>query len=222
MTPKYIARARRRKGVRKHLRARRTIRPGMKIAGLVRINPRTGALIMPRVKVANPGKRRRKHHRKSHARRAHNPGMVGGLMSTAKAAVPPMLAGGAAGALAGYVDTKFLANRPTVSVLAKVGLGIIGAMALRKKHAAAAMGFAGGMIGATGYPLGVKFAGGHVALNGMQGLRGLADMAANDPETANLIAGLADVVPDQMGDATSDYDQALADAEDQVGDIVED
>jgi hypothetical protein len=223
LTPRYIARARRRKGVRKHMRARRTIRRGQKIAGLVRINPRTGALIMSRARVANPGKRRRKHHRKSRARRTRNPGMMGGLMSTAKAAVPPMLAGGAAGAIAGYVDTKFLANRPTVSVLAKVGLGIVGAMALRRKHAAAALGFAGGMLGATGYSYGVKFAGGHVALTGMQGLRGLADMAASDPETANLIAGLADVVPDQMGDAAQDYDAQLADGEDdQVADIVED
>ena len=174
---------------------------------------------MPRVTVANP-RRRRKSSRRHHARRARNPGSS--LMATAKAALMPMAAGGAAGALAGYVDTKFLANRPTVSVLVKIGLGIAGAVALRRKHPTMAMGFAGGMIGATGYSYGVKFAGGHVALNGLQGLRGLADMAASDPETANLIAGLADVVPDQMGDAAAEYNDALGDQQDDMGDTVAD
>jgi hypothetical protein len=217
ITRKSVAAARRRKGVKKHMRARRTIRRGQRIAGLVRINPRTGAIIMSRAKVANP-RRRRKNPRRHH--RARNPG--GSLMSTAKAAIVPMLAGTGAGMVSGFVDAKFLATRPTVSVASKVVMGILGALALRKKHPAAAMGFAGGMLGATGYSYGVKFGGGHVALNGMQGLRGLADMAADDPETANLIAGLADVVPDGgMGDA-DEYQAALGDDDDQMGDIVED
>jgi hypothetical protein len=213
----YVRRAQTRKGVKKHLRARVSIKARRKVAGLLVLNPRTGA-IMPRVLVANPRRRKSHHHR---ARRASNPGSA--LMSTAKAAVIPMAAGTAAGALAGYVDAKFLSAKPTLSVLAKVGLGILGALALRRKHASAAMGFAGGMLGATGYTYGVKFGGGHVALNGMQGLKGLADMAAEDPEVANLIAGLGDVVPDggQMGDAAGDYNDALADEQD-MGDVVED
>jgi len=84
---------------------------------------------MPRAIVANP-RRRRKSSRRHHARRARNPGSA--LMTTAKAALMPMAAGAGAGALAGYVDTKFLANRPTVSILAKVALGIVGAVALRR------------------------------------------------------------------------------------------
>lgn len=220
LTHAYIARARRRKGVKKHMRARRTIRPGMKIAGLVRINPRTGAVIMPRAKVANPRKRHHRKHRKSHARRTRNPGSS--LMATAKKTLLPMGAGAAAGAVAGYLDTKFMATRPTVSVLVKLGLGIAGAALMRRRHPDVGMGFAGGMLGATGYSYGVKFAGGHVALNGMQGLRGLADMAASDPETANLIAGLSDVVPDQLGDGAQDYNDQLADGQDTVADIVED
>lgn len=210
MTHAYVARARHRKGVKKHMRARRHIRPGQRIAGLVRINPRTGAIIMSRAKVANPRRRKRKNPRRHH--RARNP--VGGIIAAAKSAVMPMLAGAGAGALSGFVDAKVLSTRPTVSALSKVGLAILGAVVLRKKHPQVAMGFAGGMLGATGYQYGVKFGGGHVALNGMQGLRGLADMAAEDPETANLIAGLADVVPDQMGDVVNDG--AMADAGDYV------
>lgn len=217
LTRAYVTRARHRKGVKKHMRARRTIKPGQRIAGLIRINPRTGAIVMSRAKVANPRRKRRNPRRHY---RARNPGSA--LMSTAKAALVPMVAGTAAGAMSGYIDAKWLSTRPTVSVLTKVGLGILGAIALRRRSPTAAMGFAGGMLGATGYSYGVKFGGGHVALNGMQGLKGLADMAADDPDTANLIAGLADVVPDGMGDA-GDYASALADDDDGgMGDVVED
>lgn len=176
---------------------------------------------MSRAKVANPRRKRSKNPSRHRRARARNPGSA--LMSTAKAALLPMAAGAGAGALAGYVDAKFLAAKPTLSILSKVGLGILGAVALRRRHPAAAMGFAGGMIGSVGYSYGVKFGGGHVALNGMQGLRGLADMAAEDPETANLIAGLADVVPDQgLGDGADDYQAALAGDDDDMGDIVQD
>lgn len=172
---------------------------------------------MPRVLVANPRRRRK------NPRRARNP--MGSIVQTAKSVVMPMAAGAAAGGLAGFIDAKFLSTKPTTSIAAKLGLAFLGAFALRKKHPAIAMGFAGGMVGATGYGVGVKLGGGHVALNGLQGLKGLADMAADDPEVADLIAGLGDVVPDNMGDAAGEYNDALSDDGDQggtMGDVVED
>ncbi len=221
ITRAYVRAARHRKGVKKHMRARRTIRAGQRVAGLVRINPRTGAITMPRVLVANPRRKRKNPRRHHHARRARNP--MSSMISTAKAIVLPMGAGAAAGAAAGFLDAKYLSARPTVGILAKLALAFGGAFALRKKHPAIAMGWAGGMVGATGYQFGVKFGGGHVALNGLQGLKGLADMAAEDPEVADLIAGLGDVVPDNMGDAAGDYNNALAgDDAEGMGDVVSD
>lgn len=179
---------------------------------------------MPRVLVANPRRKRKNPRRHHHARRARNP--MGSIVQTAKAIVMPMAAGAGAGALAGFIDAKYLSSKPTTSIAAKLGLAFLGAFALRKKHPQIAMGFAGGMVGATGYSMGVKFGGGHVALNGLQGLKGLADMAAEDPEVADLIAGLGDVVPDNMGDAAGEYNEALGDDGDQggttMGDVVED
>ena len=210
ITPKYLKYAQTRKGVKKHLRARVSIKAKRKVAGLLVLNPRTGA-VMSRVLVANPKK-------KHHARRARNP--VGTAVRTVKAQLLPMGAGAAAGFVAGYVDTKFLSDKPLVSVIGKIVMGVAGAYLIAKKNPSAAAGWAGGALGATGYQQGVKFGGGHVALSGLGALQGVADMAADDPEMANLIADLSDE-QDGMGDAASDYSQALGD-EDNVQDIVTD
>jgi hypothetical protein len=183
-----------------------------KVAGLLVLNPRTGA-IMSRVLVANP---RKKHH---HARRASNP--VGTAVRTVKAQLLPMGAGAAAGFVAGYVDTKWLSDKPLVSVIGKIVMGVAGAYVIAKKHPLAAAGWAGGALGATGYTQGVKLGGGHVALSGLGALQGVADMAADDPEMANLIAGLNDEQDPSMGDAANDYAAALGDGDD-VSDIVTD
>ena len=179
---------------------------------------------MPRVLVANPRRRRKNPRRHHHARRARNP--MGSFVSTAKSVVMPMGAGAAAAAAAGFMDAKWLSAKPTISIVAKLALALGGAFALRKKHPAIAMGWAGGMVGAASYGAGVKLGGGHVALNGLQGLKGLADMAAEDPEVADLIAGLGDVVPDDgLGDddAAAGYNAALSDNDDDgIGDVVSD
>ncbi len=153
---------------------------------------------------------------------------MGGIVRVAKATVMPMGLGAVAGAVAGYADTKFLATRPLVSVLSKVGLAVVGAAFLGRKHPALAYGWAGGMMGSTGYSFGVKMAGGLVALSPQSALKGLADMAAEDPDMAAQIAGLADVVDDgsgmgDIGDAADDYNDQLGDVvDDGLSDVVED
>jgi hypothetical protein len=166
-------------------------------------------------KKPNPRRRRR---------RARNPSF-GGIMSTVKSSAMPMVMGGVAGLSAGYMDAKFLGSRPTVSVLAKVGLALLGAAALGRKRPMLAAGWAGGMIGSTGYHAGVKFGGGMVGLSPAGALKGIADMAADDPEMANMIAGLGDVVDDgaqALGDdAAEDYNAVLEDSDDDLADVVD-
>ena len=182
---------------------------------------------MSRVLVANP---RKKHH----ARRARNP--VGTAVRTVKAQLLPMGAGAAAGFVAGYVDTKFLSDKPLVSVIGKIVMGVAGAYLIAKKNPSAAAGWAGGALGATGYQQGVKFGGGHVALSGLGALQGVArpfiaalvtidesafeQWALDHSLVGSRIADLSDE-QDGMGDAASDYSQALGD-EDNVQDIVTD
>jgi hypothetical protein len=185
----------------------------------------------PAVVLVNPRRRRRRSHSRAlvrhaprrHRRRARNPSM-GGLVRTAKAALIPMGLGAAAGGVAGFMDAKFLAARPTVSILLKLALGVAGAAVLGRRRPAWAMGWAGGMMGSTGYYAGVKMAGGLVALSPQAALKGIADMAAEDPEMAAQIAGLAgmgDVVDDNgLGDAADEYNEALGD-DDDMGDVVD-
>jgi len=144
-------------------------------------------------------------------------------MTTIKSTAMPMAMGGIAGLGAGYMDAKFLGSRPTVSVLAKLGLGFLGAALLGRKRPLWAAGFAGGMVGSTGYHAGVRFGGGMVGLSPQGALKGIADMAADDPEMANMIAGLADVVDDNgaLGDdAAANYNAILEEADD-MADVVE-
>lgn len=214
MTAKFLRYSQNRKGVKRHLRARVAIRAKRKVAGLLVLNPRTGA-IMSRVLVANP-RRRKKHHRRATNPRRRNP--VGTAVRTVKAQIAPMAAGGAAGMLAGYVDTKWLSDKPLVSILSKIGLGLAGAFVIAKKSPSAASGWAGGMLSAAGYTQGVKFGGGHVALSGLGALQGVADMAADDPQMANLIAGLSD--GESLGDDAYDSAAALGDPDEEMAGLV--
>jgi F0F1-type ATP synthase assembly protein I len=213
----YVSRARHRKGVKKHLRAIVPIPRRSMVAGLVRLNPRTGAMTM--TKVANPRRKKKTHRR--HAHRVRNPSFRGALASIKSTAVP-MLTGGLAGLGAGFIDAKYLGSKPTVSIVAKLLLALAGAAALGKKHPMAAAGWAGGLVGSTGYHAGVNFGGGMVGLSPAGALKGIADMAADDPEMAAMIAGLGDVVDsDGMGDAADEYNEQLEDAEDDMGDVVD-
>lgn len=125
-----------------------------------------------------------------------------------------MGAGAIGGAITGFIDTKLLAEKHVVSVLSKAALGILGAMLLRRKPAIA-MGFAGGCFGTLGYAFGVKLGGGLVAKSAVAAAVGLGELADSDPQVAAMLAGLADVVPDGMGDAAGDYSDSL-------GDVVQD
>jgi len=176
------------------------------------------------VTARNP-RRRRRH---SHAKRRRNPGMAGGFMKAAIGSLLPMGLGGIGGAVCGMADAKFMSDKPVISALSKVALGAAGAALLRKRPALA-FGWAGGVMGSFGYSMGVKAAGGLVAHSPTTALKGIADMAQENPEMAALLEGLtpddgiADLTADDgVGDA-GDYVEALqgSDDGDGVGDLVD-
>jgi len=86
-------------------------------------------------------------------------------------------------------------------------------------------------MGSLGYSLGVKVSGGLVAGNAKAAMKGLADLASDDQDVAALLEGMGDLVDDDgmsgdgdgdgVGDATDDYANALADSDDDMGDLVE-
>jgi len=191
-------------------------------------NPSTGGT-MSRALVANPRKRRRKRRapstalnpRRRRRRARRNPGRrrhyrrnPSGLMGAAMSSILPMGLGGIGGAIAGFADAKLMSDMPVVSALSKVATGALGAVLLRRRPALA-FGWAGGVMGSFGYSMGVKAAGGLVAHSPTSALKGIADMASDNPEMAALLEGLGDLEPgvgdtDQVGDA-SDYNESLGD-----------
>jgi hypothetical protein len=216
-SPKYVRRARRKANRRskKHLRAVRTILAGQKVAGLVRRNPRTGELeIMPRAVVANPRRRRRRNPRRRSI--ARNPG--GSLMRVAKSTLMPMAAGAAGGVAAGIVDARFVGNKPMMSALSKVALGVAGAYALRRKPNMA-YAFAGGAMGTLGYSFGLRMSGGFVAPTVGTAIKGLADIAAENPELEAMLGEAEDVADLVAIGDIADGEAYLAD-EDEMADLV--
>jgi hypothetical protein len=237
-------RARRLLALQKALHRRMTVTgnpPRKRGSAMARLARNRKGQFLPRGRrttVANPSRKRRRKgsHRKTARRRVtrshptrhrrarrRNPSF-GGIMATLKSSVMPMGVGGLAGLGAGYMDARFLGTRPTISILAKVGLAVLGAALMGKRHPLAAAGWAGGMMGSTGYHAGVNLGGGMVGLSPSGALKGIADMSANDPELANLIAGMGDVVEvddSALGDAADEYNEALADVDDDMGDVVE-
>ena len=146
--------------------------------------------------------------------------MSRGLVKSAMASLLPMGLGGIGGAISGFADAKFMADKPLVSAISKVVLGAGGAALLRRRPALA-FGFAGGVMGSFGYSMGVKAAGGLVATSPQAALKGIADMANDDPEMAALLEGLGDLTTDgaELADADDDYAAALGESE--VADLVE-
>jgi hypothetical protein len=178
--------------------------------GLVAVNRRRSKRRRTR---RNPGlvavnRRRRRHarnpRRRHHARRMRrNPGMAGGFMSSLKGALPMAAGGVAGGALAGFIDTKLLTGRPTLSILAKLGLAVIGGMALRRRFPGLANGLVGGAVGSIGYSVGVKMGGGMVAHNAAGAIKGLGDMAGEDQALTNLLSGTGfGVLLEGLGDGS--------------------
>lgn len=214
-TPKYIARARRRKA-RRHLRAVHKIGPGTRVAGLVRLNPQE------MMALANPRRRRRRramihsrprrHHRRHVAR---NPGF-GGIVGVVKASVP-MVAGGLAGGLAsGLLDASLLAERPTaVRLGVKAAAAITAEALLRSKHPRVAAGLAGGLFGSLGYDAGLTAGGGMIAHTPKDALRKVSRRGLEDPEMAAM---MGDIVDQQMLEdiATGTDDGSLRDIVDQI------
>jgi len=240
-SPKYVRRQRRRPTKsRKHYRARVTIRPRQRIAGLVVRNPYTGEM-MPMATVVNPRRRRRRtrrnqglvsvnrrRRRRGRARRRRNPGGIvavnrrrrrsrrnprrrsyrrnpgiGSFMSSLKASLPMALGGVAGGTVAGFIDTKLLTGRPALSILAKLGLAVVGGMVLRRMSPAVANGLVGGMMGSVGYSVGVKLGGGMVAHNAAGAIKGLGDMAGEDQALTNLLSGTGfGVLLEGLGDGS--------------------
>lgn len=114
-------------------------------------------------------------------RRRRNPG--GMIADTLKAAVPAVVTGAAIGAL----EAKVLGDRPPiVGVLAKVGIGIGAAFAL-KSRPAMARSVADGAFATLGYQAGVKLMGGVVGGSKKQAAKALAEMAAEDEETMGVL-----------------------------------
>jgi hypothetical protein len=200
-----------------------------------RRNPRTGGGSMSRALVANPRRRRKRRaakitrnprrRRRVRARsRRHYRRNPGGLVGAAMASILPMGLGGIGGAAAGFVDAKFLSDSPVLSALSKVAAGALGAVVLRRRPALA-YGWAGGVLGSFGYSMGVKAAGGLVAHSPSAALKGIADMAGENPEMAALLEGLGDLQP--LGDADdgtlgdSDYNASLGDTDGAMGDLIE-
>lgn len=206
---------------------------------------------MPRALVANPKRRRAKRRRgarrsasgrfmrtttnprrRRRARRARNPRRrhyrrnpsSSGFMRAAAASLLPMGLGGLGGALSGFADAKFMADKPLISALSKVALGAGGAALLRRRSALA-FGWAGGVMGSFGYSMGVKAAGGLVATTPQAALKGIADMAQADPEMAALLEGLGELTDDSgvgaLADAGDDYTNALGDENADLADLVE-
>jgi hypothetical protein len=212
-----------------------------------RLQPTQGVTTMSRALVANPRKRRKRasrrrtssgrfiakrrttrnpRKRRHHGRHRRNPGMAGGFIKAAIGSLLPMGMGGIGGAVCGMADAKLMSDKPVISALSKLALGAAGAALLRKRPALA-FGWAGGVVGSFGYSMGVKAAGGLVAHSPTAALKGIADMAQDNPEMAALLEGLGDVGPDDgVGDVgdSDDYVAALSGADgdgDGVGELVD-
>jgi hypothetical protein len=216
-------------------RSRRRLQPtqGVTMSRALVANPRkrrkrassrrrtsSGRFIAKRRTARNPRKRRH------HGRHRRNPGMAGGFIKAAIGSLMPMGVGGIGGAVCGMADAKFMSDKPVVSALSKLVLGAAGAGLLRKRPALA-FGWAGGVVGSFGYSMGVKAMGGLVAHSPATALKGIADMAADNPEMAALLEGLGDVGPDDgVGDVgdSDEYVAALSGADgdgDGVGELVD-
>lgn len=189
MNPKKKrAAAKRRKPRSLHYYARQRLPEGVPVAGSIYKNPR-------RRRRSNGGRRRRS-----------NPAFIGRLLDF-KALLGPAIAGAAAGAVAGFADTKFLSRFGVVGrSLAKIAVAAVGGAVLRKKPALASA-FIGGVTATIGYDFAMKAAGGVVAPTSAAAAAdvkaGMGDLAITDPGTfaalVEEVQGMGALVED-MGD----------------------
>ena len=142
--------------------------------------------------------RKRRHgkkHRKHHGRRRHNPAMLKGLGGTVmKIGLPAV----AAGAAAGFIESKFLGGKSVlIRGLARVGMGLAAAVGLKRNPLRAAAA-AGAIIGGIGNEQGIRLGGGLVLSSKVHGMQELAEEMSADSEMAEIfsekMSGLGTVV----------------------------
>lgn len=180
-----------------------------------RKNPSHATTVNPRKRRRGRARRRRGYRRVGRLY-TKNPRNV---VAMAKNAIMPSAFGVGAGFLAGFIDTKLLAKKRLFQGLAKFGLSVAGAYALRNKPLAAAA-WAGSLMGTIGYGYGVKLGGGQVANTAGEVLAGLADMAAEDDGLASLLSDAGGNIADLVtAGELADGEVEIADADD-VADLV--
>lgn len=184
-------------------RRRRRVHRRRPVARRRRVGRRARARRSSKVIYINP--RRRRRGRRSHRR---NPGGIGG---TLKRAFVPYATGFITSAAIAVLDTG-LSNYPVVKNIIKVGAALsIAAFGRRYPNASTAAIAA--IAACQGYPLGTKLAGGMVAQNPAQAVKGLAGMAAVYPEMGALLNGGMGALlngPDNLDQTVVDYQQAVA------------
>ena len=115
--------------------------------------------------------------------------------------------------LASVADNA-LSNYPKVRTLAKIAGSVLIAITGRKYPVASAAAI-GALAASSGYPLGVKLAGGMVARNPTEAVKGLGEMSESYPEMGALLSGGVGALLSGMGappnvpSVVTDYTTAL-------------
>lgn len=203
---RYHTMAKRKRRRKSH--ARRPIRRRRRAIHRIRPSRRTRTIFV------NPRHRRRRRRRRVHHRRhRRNPGFGrGGLLMRA---FTPFAVGFVASMGAAVLDSA-LSGYPKVRQLVKVG-GAVAIAFVGRKYPVASTAAIAALAASSGYPLGTRLAGGMVAHNPTEAVKGLGGMAGVYPEIGALLNGgvgaLLSGVPDE-GTAVMNYQTALGAADD--------
>lgn len=125
----------------------------------------------------------------------------------------PYAAGFVTGGLASVVDAG-LANYPVIKGVSKIGLAFAVAFMGRRYPTASTAAIAA-LAASQGYPLGTKLAGGMIAHNPAQAVKGLGEMAQSYPEMGALLSGGVGALlsgmgaPSNLPSVVSNYQTAL-------------
>lgn len=133
---------------------------------------------------------------------------MGGLF---KRAFVPYAVGFITSGAMGVLDAG-LASYPMVKQIGKVGLALGVAAFMGRKYPTASIAAIAAIASSSGYALGTKLAGGMVASNPAQAVKGLGDMAVHYPELGALLNGGVGALlngPPDVDDAVVNYATAL-------------
>lgn len=187
---------------RKKSSARRSVRRRRRAVHRVRPSKRTRTIYI------NPGRRKRRR-RRTHRR---NPGTGSLLMR----AFTPFAVGFVASMGAAVLDTA-LSKYPKATHVVKVA-GAVAIAFMGRRYPVASTAAIAALAASSGYPLGVKLAGGMVAKSPEEAVKGLGEMAGTYPEIGALLEGgvgaLLEGVPDE-GESVMNYQAALNGDEDE-------